>query len=55
MSRNTEVRKILESREIAEKQKEGQRKATRERDRKHGGFQRILDNVWVRDSRFPWK
>jgi hypothetical protein len=55
MNRNKEVQKILESREIAERQLEEQRKAMRERDRKHFGFNRILENGYVRDSRFPWK
>lgn len=53
MSRNHEVRLLLKSREIAERQRQEQRAAARER--KRSGRVDVLDNVWVRDSAFPKK
>lgn len=53
MSRNAEVRAILRSREIAERQRQEQRAAARER--KRSGRIDVLDHGYVRDSAFPKK
>jgi hypothetical protein len=53
MSRNHEVRLILKCREIAERQRQEQRAAARER--KRSGRIDVLANVYVRDSSFPKK
>ena len=51
MNRNDEVREILRSREIAERERQEQRRAARER--KQRGRVDILAFGYVRDSHFP--
>ena len=51
MNRNAEIRAILRSREIAERQRQEQRAAARER--KRSGRIDVLDHGYVRDSAFP--
>lgn len=50
-NRNEEVRAILHSREVAERERQEQRRAARER--KRSGRIQVLDHGYVRDSAFP--
>lgn len=51
MTRHDEARLILQSREIAERQRQEQRAAARRR--KEQGRIQVLDYGYVRDSAFP--
>jgi hypothetical protein len=56
VNRNQDIRRILESREIAQRQREETLRIQRERDEKRGCSPGLdPDNLYVRDSRFPWK
>ena len=53
-ARNQQVRKILESREIAEQQRREIRE--KQKNRKNGHWTGMdSDNLYCRNSLFPWK